>query len=418
MVLIGRDIVRRRLGDALGAKATDPLCAALAGDPDDERPTVVAVELTALEPPPALRGDLPAPHRRAAIDAERDRCHRDVPPVREVLERASTAPVALCWLNRTLRAQAPPRVLAELAADPAVERIDLPRPIRAEAIDATVRAAATLRAALEVTGAGIPVGIVDGEVDADHPAFQDRVMPARNYTHEPFGAPASHGTAVAGIVGARAPRFTGMAPGALLSNYKVLASFGVPAADDLAACMALQDALQDGMRVVNCSWGTGPATDGTSREARACDRAWSLGLTIVKASGNHGPGAGTLTTPADATGVLTVGASSTDGLRLPSYSSRGPTTDGRPRPHVLAPGGEPGAAIDTTLLGDATGDVAFTGTSYAAPHVTGLIALLLEREPALTPDQQRDRVVATAHALSGVPAAAQGGGLIAPASLF
>jgi serine protease AprX len=61
--------------------------------------------------------------------------------------------------------------------------------------------------------------------------------------------------------------------------------------------------------------------------------------------------------------------------------------------------------------------LAGSGTSFAAPHVAGLIALLLEREPHLRPDQQRDRIIATCQSLSGVDVVAQGAGLVHPTSL-
>jgi serine protease AprX len=208
-----------------------------------------------------------------------------------------------------------------------------------------------------------------------------------------------------------------MAPGALIYNYKVLATNAALHAEDFEGSLAIQHALEDGVRIVNCSWGAGPAGDGTSREAQACDTAWALGLTIVKSAGNSGPGPGTLTTPADAEGVVVVGAATVDGTAIPDYSSRGPTADGRVRPHVIAPGGDFGAAIDGTLLGGGTGDLGEVGTSFAAPHVAGLLALLLEREPELAPGDLRARIVKTATALAGVPDNEQGAGLIEPTAL-
>ena len=183
------------------------------------------------------------------------------------------------------------------------------------------------------------VGVIDSEVALRHPAFQDRVIHRQNFTSEPFGTPADHGTAVAGFVGADAAEFPGMAPGCTISNYKVLATVPTFNGDDFDGALAIQQALEDGIRVVNCSWGAGPASDGTSREARACDTAWDLGLTVVKSAGNRGPGRSTLTTPADAEGVIAVGATDGPGEALADYSSRGPTEDGRQRPHLLAPGG-------------------------------------------------------------------------------
>ena len=138
--------------------------------------------------------------------------------------------------------------------------------------------------------------------------------------------------------------------------------------------------------------GAGPAGDGASREARACDAAWTLGLTIVKSAGNRGPAGGTLTTPADADGVIVVGATDQQGAMVQDYSSRGPTPGGKLRPHLVAPGGMPTRGIDSCLVGGGFGDSGF-GTSYAAPHVSGLLALFLEGAPDLTPDEQRDKLL-------------------------
>lgn len=330
----------------------------------------------------------------------------------------SAAPVQSCWLNNTIRVVGTPSVIADVAHASVIDRIDVPRRLRRESLDVTVAEAATTRASAGVTGRAITVGVIDGEVALSHPALGNRVIQRRNYTHEAFGNPDSHGTAIAGLIAADSPGFTGIAPGALIYNYKVFATVPVGSGDDFDAALALQHALEDGMRIVNCSWGTGPAGDGTSREARACDAAWAKGLMIVKSAGNDGPGTATLTTPADAAGVLVVGATTTDGSAVPEYSSRGPTTDGRRRPSVLAPGGDLGAFIDAILVGGGTGDLGDAGTSYAAPHVSGLIALLLEREPDLTPDQQRDRIIAASNPVPGAPADAAGSGLVSATKLL
>lgn len=472
-----RDLTRRRLGAALADKATDQFCVsfarrtiapggaglegfALAATPETAR-AVIELSPSSAAParPPALEalaapalevlqgaleqvaGDVSPSERavslllrQAAIRSERDAFYRALGPLRDDIERVTAsippttgqrarigiaaAPVQACWLNRTIRADTHASILGDVAAHDAIDRIDVPRRLEAEAIDVTIASAAAFRAQHGITGAGVTVGVIDTEVALGHPALQDRVVHRRNYTQEPFGTPAAHGTAVAGLIAGRSEAFNGMAPDALIYNYKVLATQSRLNGEDFEAALAIQHALEDGMRIVNCSWGAGPAGDGTSREARACDTAWRLGLAIVKSAGNRGPGAGTLTTPADAEGVLVVGASTTDGTAFPDYSSRGPTADGRVRPHVLAPGGDFGASIDGTLLGGGTGDLGEVGTSFAAPHVAGLLALLLQHEPELTPDQQRDRVVAACRVLAGAPANAQGAGLITPTGLI
>lgn len=373
--------------------------------------------------------------RQAGVKAARDDFYRSMGQVRDQIERAATtlyagreagvrigmaaAPVQACWLNRTVRADADPRVIGDVAGDPAVQRIDLPRrlaPDRIEA-DVTLEEARKVREATDLTGRGVTVGVIDSEVALRHPGFQDRVIHRRNYTQEPFGVPGDHGTAVAGIIGADSQKFTGIAPEATIYNYKVLTTSTALHSEDFEGALAIQHALEDGVRVVNCSWGAGEARDGTSREARACDTAWRLGLTIVKSAGNRGPDAGTLTTPADAEGVIVVGATDGAGDEIGDYSSRGPTSDGRIRPHLVAPGGASGVGLTSALV---TGDFENVGwgTSFAAPHVTGLLALLLEQNSELITDEQRQHLIDACVPLTGSDPNSQGEGLVSPTTLL
>jgi serine protease AprX len=351
--------------------------------------------------------------RRRKIAEARSAFLQASAPVRRRLEEAAARQpwlgggaadepaTGVCWLNRSIRAPDLVDALAEVADADEVERFDLPRRLTAE-IDATgplVGAAAL--AAGGVDGGGILVGVLDSEVAGDHPALQGRVVRRENYTREPWGTPSAHGTAVAGIIASADASRRGMAPGVTIYNYKVLASRRDLNAEDFGGALALQQALEDGVQIANCSWGAGRAGDGTSREARACDNAWALGMAIVKSAGNEGPGAATLTTPADAEGVIVVGASDRGGQAVQSYSSRGPTADGRARPHLVAPGGDwsPRRGILSCRI-DGTFADAGIGTSLAAPHVSGLLALLLAADPDLCPDELRETLFARCRQLA------------------
>lgn len=326
-------------------------------------------------------------------------------------------PVAqVCWLNQTMRTRTDPRALADIADAVQVERVDLTRRVRLELrVTADTLDAAGFRERSSLDGAGVIVAVIDAEA-ARHPAYGDRLVHRENYTLETWGNPHRHGTAVAGIVAADGDGVRGVAPAATIYNYKVAATNRFLNADDFGGALALQQALEDGAHIANCSWGTGPATDGSSREARACDTAWALGLVIVKSAGNAGPGPGTLTTPADAEGVIVVGATSRRGTAVPDYSSRGPTGDGRARPHLVAPGGDDGDAIVSCLPEGGFGMVG-SGTSYAAPHVSGILALLLDEDPESLPDDLRARLLGMCRPIDGFEDADQGVGLIGLAEL-
>jgi len=100
----------------------------------------------------------------------------------------------------------------------------------------------------------------------------------------------------------------------------------------------------------------------------AADSAVARGTLVVVAMGNSGPGAGTLDSPADAKGIVAVGAVDSLGA-VAAFSSRGPTADGRIKPEVVAPG----VAITVAVSPDDIGQG--SGTSFATPLVAGVAAL-------------------------------------------
>ena len=96
---------------------------------------------------------------------------------------------------------------------------------------------------------------------------------------------------------------------------------------------------------------------------------------------------------------------------MQDYSSRGPA-EAKIRPHLIAPGGiSGGVGITSCLVGGGFGDCG-AGTSFAAPHVSGMLALLCERNPELTPDELRDMLLQACVPIGGVNANTQGQGLV------
>lgn len=318
--------------------------------------------------------------------------------------------VEVCWLNNSVRSRVPPRMLAEVAGDKTVEMIDMPRRIVRELdVSAATVGGPVFRARFGRTGKGIVVAVIDSEADRTHPALAGRVIQAKDFTVEGFGNPDSHGTGVAGIIGGRHPRFQGVAPDAVIRNYKVMATNPANDSDDFGAALALQTALEEGAHIANCSWGVGPVGTAKSREAKAVDAAWENGMVVIKSAGNKGPGAATVTSPADADGVIVVGATDRQGSSVQSYSSRG-AANGKARPHLVAPGGSRAEGVQSCLPGGGFGG--HTGTSFAAPHVAGLAALLLEHQPDSTPDQIRAALIAQCRAFTGNRKNIHGAGLV------
>jgi serine protease AprX len=157
------------------------------------------------------------------------------------------------------------------------------------------------------------------------------------------------------------------------------------------------------------------------------------GVTVVVSAGNSGPGDSTITTPGSDPYVITVGAlddnatPSLDDDSLPSWSSRGPTSiDLAAKPDLVAPGRRmvslrsPGSTLDLELPDrqvaglDPLAPAYFrlSGTSMAAPVVTGVVALMLEKSPGLTPAQVKHRLKATAKPLAFGTAVTTGAGLV------
>lgn len=366
--------------------------------------------------------------RQAHIVSSRNAGYRLVSPVYDEIERLSASPLRpgpqvlgdpqvptlvtqICWLNRTVRTWAGPESLAEVAADAAVSRIDVPRRLMPDATTRNHQAIGLpgfLRQT-SATGRGVTVAVIDTEVALSHPALAGRVVHRRNYTTEPWGNPGGHGTAVAGIIGADDPDNGGVAPEVMIYNYKVITPNRFMNSDDFAGSVAIQQAVEDNVDIANCSWGAAPVGDTLSPVARAVDAASALGMTVVKSAGNDGPGANTMTTPADALTAIVVGATDIGGSAVQPYSSRGPAGT-RPGPDVVAPGGTEADPLMCCLVAGGFGD-AGAGTSYAAPHITGLLALVLEQSPNLLPDQLRDWVRAQGQLLPGAGIEAQGAGL-------
>jgi serine protease AprX len=377
--------------------------------------------------------------RRMRAAEVRDAFYQSVGTLREQIGRnvgvrpetaTGSQPVTqVCWLNSSMRTVAHLNTLAEVAQDSKVDRIGIPRLLQADAqakkkkkaaaakkkkpvkpaaeAVADVLGSLAFRTRTSLNGKDIVVAILDTEIFYKHTAFQNRVILKENYTKEPWGHPDHHGTAVAGFLAASAQAFTGISPEVMIYHYKVIATDPLSNADDFGGALAIQQALEDGAHIANCSWGIGSAGDGTSREARAFDTAWDLGLVIVKSAGNQGTDG--LTSPADARGVIVVGATDRSGKTIIPESSRGKTSKGRILDFV-APGGSSTDSLTSCTVDGQFGPVGF-GTSYAAPQVAGLLALLLAQDRNQTPEALRAALTNFCHKLPGIAADTQGQGL-------
>jgi hypothetical protein len=254
------------------------------------------------------------------------------------------------------------------------------------------------------TGEGILMGSLDTGVDHDHPALYPHWsgywLDAVSYLSEPYDEH-GHGTHTSGTMmgGDGLGPFeydVGVAPGAELCACKAFTASG-GYYSDILECMQFFASLKADssvdVRVVNNSWGS---DDQQYLGYWGSVANWrSLDIYPVFSIGNAGPGSGSAGTPGNYPLTLGVGATNHSD-NMASFSSRGPAPDMSPwndslnwlrpdwdliKPDISAPG----YSIYSTVPGGgyANGPL-WSGTSMASPHVAGVIALMLEKNPALT----------------------------------
>ncbi|MDT8307024.1 MAG: S8 family serine peptidase [Anaerolineae bacterium] len=275
-------------------------------------------------------------------------------------------------------------------------------------------------------GTGVTVAVVDTGMDTNanataHADIAGRIAAFVGYAGAPATDTNGHGTHVGGVVAGNASLGTtdangfllgqGMAPGAQLVVQNALLGAAWPPAGGWQQLS--QDSVTNGAVASNNSWFTGAGgAQGYSMAARTHDlmvgdadfatAAAAESLIMVFSAGNSGPGASTITEPKEAKNLIVVGAAEnlrndpwvtpigcgtpTNINNMANFSSRGPALDGRILPHVTAPG------TYVASLRSATGSfgggscsgvidanyVWFSGTSQAAPHATGAVALITE----------------------------------------
>ena len=287
--------------------------------------------------------------------------------------------------------------------DPWVEHIEFDAPVKA-AMD-TARASFgvdAIRKQFGFTGDGdgikgnyskndIVVAVIDSGVNANHPDLRGKVLFWKDYVQSrpvPYDDN-GHGTLVAGVVlgsGRQKRNLQGVAPQAALVAFKVLNDSGSGSISDSIAAIDETIARKNefNIRVINMSLAVSGSSSGRDAFSVAANRAVSFGIVVVVAAGNDGPEERTIGSPSAASRVITVGAGADHGERgffLADFSGRGPTADGRVKPDIWAPG----VRIQSTR--SRGGYQSASGTSFAAPFVAGVVALMLQANPALQPSR-------------------------------
>ena len=297
---------------------------------------------------------------------------------------------------------------------------------------------------------GIGIAIIDSGIDQAHPNFKsylsskNRIVYNQSFVDSTPSDLYGHGTHVAGILAgtdnvtsslpSKLAYYWGMVPDAYLINLKVLNANGIGSDSAVIAAIDRAIALKStyNIRVINLSLGR-PVVGSykTDPLCIAVEKAWKAGIVVVVAAGNSGrvttgniSGYGTITSPGNDPYVITVGAANTrqdldpNNDIMTSYSSKGPTAiDHVVKPDLVAPGnlivsyqaagatlvtGHPANRIPTSSYDPAGGTTAspyyyvLSGTSMAAPVVSGAAAFLIDKNSSITPDQVKAKLMLTA----------------------
>src|SRR6476661_827674 len=273
------------------------------------------------------------------------------------------------------------------------------------------------------------IAIVDAGVQ-NRSDFGNRLIASVNLSTVPGNTSLDdergHGTFVAGIAAGAASDLAGAAPTAPIVSVKVMDKNGQAKTSDIInACQwILDNKAQYNIRVANfslhSSYGTNFYRDPLDR---AVEKLWFGGVVVVAAAGNYGSAtgpSGVKFSPGNDPFVITVGAvdlgnsARANDDTVPAFSAYGYTYDGFYKPEIAAPGRymvgpiPPTGSITTLKPLNMVGKerIQLSGTSFAAPVVSGTVAQMLARNPNWTPDQVKGALMRTARKVPNNPKAA------------
>ncbi len=345
-------------------------------------------------------------------------------------------------------AELPAGEVGRLARDPGVRWISFDAPmIRQGGPDEPIETGNLLNIYIRAIGAGdvwaegyqgsgVTVALVDSGIRSclqgkklsdlkDSDSDRSRVLHSESFStdstndHDEFG----HGTHVAGIIGGNGElsdgAYIGVAPRVNLLNVKVSDAYGAGYESDVVAGLQWIYEHEDeyNIRVVNISLNSSvPQSYHTSPLDAAVEILWFNGMVVVVSAGNNAVDHnGILYPPANDPFVITVGAVDDRGTLdvsddlLPSFSAFGTTEDGFAKPDLVAPGTNiislsagRGARIAREHWDHQVGKYYFrmSGTSMASAVTSGAVALLLQAQPELNPDQVKWRLMHTTEPFS------------------
>lgn len=248
------------------------------------------------------------------------------------------------------------------------------------------------------TGGIWGVAVVDTGIDGTHPdlsvaragVFHAMGKNDLSYNDDRYSSDDlhGHGTHCAGIIASTHSSYKGIAYGSdklinAKAGWRTTSGGGsMYYSDAMAAIDWALTSLPDAADVISFSFGGAPGSHGDTQACHFFDAVvWTMDVPVAVAAGNSGPTGGTVTEPASAYNVIAVGAiddqntvTRTDDV-IASYSSRGPTGDGRIKPDITAPGSNI-MSCNNNWEGASSDFISKSGTSMAAPHIAGSFLLL------------------------------------------
>jgi serine protease AprX len=311
------------------------------------------------------------------------------------------------WIINAMSVTLPVWAIDQLAKHPAIGRIqyDIAVPFSASAKSPAATAGWNLNAihapdvwALGYKGNGVVVANMDTGVDSAHPDLVGKWRGGGNSWFDPYGQRptphdfSGHGTQTMGLMvgGAASGKAIGVAPGAQWIAARIYNDAGQGTLSGIhQAFQWLMDpdgnaATIDAPDVVNASWGlAGSAPGACNLEFNEDIQALAAaGIAVVFAAGNDGPAPASGASPANNPASYSVG-SVDQALAVENQSSRGPSScDSSIFPELTAPGVN--VVTSDLSFGGMPVYATLSGTSFAAPHVAGTMALLAGAFPAAT----------------------------------
>lgn len=292
----------------------------------------------------------------------------------------------------------------------------------------------------EYTGLGKTIAIIDTGIHP-HDDIKDRItgfVDLIGGKTEPYDDN-GHGTHCAGDAAGNGlssidRKYIAPAPEAKLVGVKVLDKRGAGSLSTVIQGIqwCTQNKEQYNIDIISLSLGS-EAIESASDDpvVQAVERAWENGIVVCVAAGNSGPRNGTIASPGISPAVITVGATNDNNTidrsddTVAEFSSRGPTIDNFIKPDLVLPGVNivslraPGSYLDRANRFARVGSNYFSlsGTSMATPICAGVVAQLLQKEPYLTPDQVKNKLLMACTDM-GQPPTVQGYGYLNAVNLL